>query len=96
MVFGYSLKDWLNILSAVCAVAAALLWFQSARVAVWADGQKGPRSDNMVISKNGRLYDVSGTAQAQSKWSGYAAIAAGVAALLQAAVAVWMVGGAGP
>jgi hypothetical protein len=38
----------------------------------------------MVILKNGRMFDVTGTAEAQSRWSAYAAMAAAVAATLQA------------
>jgi hypothetical protein len=38
----------------------------------------------MVILKNGRMFDVTGTAEAQSRWSAYAAIAAAAAATLQA------------
>jgi hypothetical protein len=72
-----------NWLSAGCAFIAAALWLHSARVEVWADGQKGPRSDNMVILKEGRMYDVTGSAQAQSRWSAYAAVAAAAAAVLQ-------------
>jgi hypothetical protein len=56
----------------------------SARVEVWADGQTGPRQDNMVILKNGRMFDVTGTTEAQSRWSAYAAIAEAAAATLQA------------
>lgn len=78
------LKATVNVLSALCALAAAVLWLVSARVEVWVDGQTGPRADNVVISKNGRLYDLSGTAVAQSRWSAYAAIAAAAAAALQA------------
>lgn len=37
----------------------------------------------MVILKEGRMYDVTGTAEAQSRWSAYAAIAAAAAAILQ-------------
>lgn len=72
-----------NWLSAGCAFIAATLWLYSARVEVWADGQTSPRSDNMVILKHGRMYDVTGTAEAQSRWSAYAAIAAAAAAILQ-------------
>lgn len=67
----------------MCAFIAGGLWLYSARVEVWADGQTAPRSDNVVILKGGRMYDVTGTAQAQSRWSAYAAIAAAVAAVLQ-------------
>ena len=72
-----------NEASALCAFIAAGLWLYSARIEVWADGQSGPRRDNMVILKGGRMYDVTGTAQAQSRWSAYAAIAAALAAVLQ-------------
>jgi hypothetical protein len=43
-----------------------------------------PERDNIVILKQGRMFDLSGTAEAQSRWSAYAAIAAAVAATLQA------------
>ena len=72
-----------NEASAGCAFIAAGFWLYSARVEVWADGQLAPRRDNMVIEKKGRMYDVTGTAQAQSRWSAYAAIAAAVAAVIQ-------------
>ena len=78
------MKKWVDILSALCAIAAAGLWFQSARVEVWVDKQTGPRQDNMVIRKEGRLFDVTGTAEAQSRWSAAAACAAAFAATLQA------------
>ncbi len=77
-------KAYTNLAAAVLAVAAAFLWLKSARIKVWADGQSGPRGDNMVIRKDGRLYDVTGTAETQSRWSAYAAIAAAAAAVLQA------------
>jgi hypothetical protein len=48
-----------------------------------ADGQTTARLDNIVIRKDGRMFDVSGTAEAQSRWSAYAAIAASSAAALQ-------------
>jgi len=80
----FSLKGCINLLSAAFAIAAAILWLQSARVEVWADGQTAPRQDNIVILKNGRMFDVSGTAEAHSRWSAYAAIAAAAAAALQA------------
>jgi len=72
-----------NWLSARCAFVAAALWLYSARVEVWADDQTAPRADNMVIQKDDRKYDVTGTAQAQSRWSGYAAVAVAAAAVLQ-------------
>jgi len=72
-----------NEASALCAFVAAGLWLYSARIEVWADDQSAPRRDNMVILKGGRMYDVTGTAQAQSRWSAYAAIAAALAAVLQ-------------
>jgi hypothetical protein len=81
----FSLKGWVNLLSAVFAITAAILWLQSARVEVWADGQTGPQQDKMVILRNGRMFDVTGTAEAQSRWSAYAAA---VAAALQAASAL--------
>jgi microcompartment protein CcmL/EutN len=85
----HSLKGWINILSAVSAIAAALLWLKSARVEIWADGQTAPQQGNLVILKDGRKFDVTGTAREQSKWSAYAAYAAAVAAALQA-LAVFM------
>lgn len=85
-----ALDGYVNGLSAAFALAAATLWLKSARVQVWADGQAGPQGDNMVMWKNGRMFDVTGTAEAQSRWSAYAAYAAAVAAALQAA-AVFLV-----
>jgi hypothetical protein len=78
-------KGWITILAAVCGIAAALLWIKSARVEVWADGQPGPLQTNLVIKKDSRQYDVSGTAEAQSKWSAAAAYAAAASACLQVA-----------
>jgi hypothetical protein len=87
MAWAYSLKGWINVLSALCAIAAAVLWITSARVQVWADGQTSAQPTNMVMWKNGRLFDVTGTAEAQSKWSACAAYAAAAAAVLQALAA---------
>lgn len=78
-------KFIINCLSAAFAFAAAVLWIMSARVEVWADGQMEPRSDNMVILLDGRKFDVTGTMRKSSRLSGYAAIAAAMAALFQAA-----------
>jgi hypothetical protein len=72
-----------NEVSAGCAFIAAGLWLYSAHVEVWADGKIGPRRDSLIIEKDGRPYNVTGTAQAQSRWSAYAASAAAVAAILQ-------------
>jgi hypothetical protein len=80
----YGLRGWINILSAICAIAAAVLWIISARVEVWVDGQAGVSAERLVIIKDGRKFDVTGTAQAQSDWSSYAAFAAAAAAALQA------------
>jgi hypothetical protein len=81
-------KFFLNCVSALFAVAAAILWIRSARAEVWADGQASPRRDNIVIDLDGRLYDVSGTAREAARWSSYAAYAAAIAAIFQALVAV--------
>jgi hypothetical protein len=70
-------------MAAICAIAAAVLWLKSANVEVWADGQTGPRPDNMVMWKDGQSCDFTGTAEAQSRWSAYAAMAAAAAACLQ-------------
>lgn len=78
------MKAAIDLSTAAFAVVAALLWIRSAHVKVWADGQIGPKATNMVISRNNRLYDVTGTATAQSKWSAYAAYAAAASALIQA------------
>ncbi|MDA9414088.1 hypothetical protein XH81_04315 [Bradyrhizobium sp. CCBAU 25360] len=72
-----------NEASAGCAFVAAGLWLYSARVEIWADGQTTARRDNFVLDKDGRPYDLAGTARAQSRWSAYAAIAAAAAAVLQ-------------
>ena len=85
LAWAHSLKGWINVLSALFAIAAAVLWIKSANVQVWADGQLGPKGTNMVMWKNGRLFDVTGTAEAQSRWSAWAAYAA--AATLQALAA---------
>lgn len=78
------MRAFVDIATAICAILAALLWIKSAGVEVWADGQTGPKSTNMVITKNGRMYDVTGTVEAQSTWSAYAAYAAAAAAAFQA------------
>lgn len=73
-----------DVLTAGFAILAAVLWIISARAEVWADGQKGAQDTNIVVRKDGRLYDVTATAEKQSKWSAYAAYAAAAAATLQA------------
>jgi hypothetical protein len=79
-----NIKAAINLASAVFAALAAVLWLKSAGSKYGADGQVGPLSDRMIINKDGRLYNVTGTAEAQSRWSAYGAIAAAAAAALQA------------
>jgi hypothetical protein len=62
----FNFKGCVNLLSAMFAVVAALFWLQSARAEIWSDGQTTSRRDKLVILKNGRMFDVSGTDEAQS------------------------------
>jgi len=78
------MKIYADISSALCAIIAAVMWIRSARVEIYADGQTGPLSTNLVIEKNGRKFDVTATVDAQSRWSAYAAYAAAASAALQA------------
>jgi hypothetical protein len=59
------MKTTIDLSTAAFAIVAAVLWIKSAHVSIWADGKPGPRATNMVISKDGRLYDVTGTTKAQ-------------------------------
>jgi hypothetical protein len=79
----HNVKQWVDSLSAVCAVTAAVLWLISAKVKVWADGQTEPLPDRSIIIENGRLLNYTGTAREQSRWSSYAAFAAAAASGLQ-------------
>lgn len=71
-----NLKLVLNVIVSVAALAAGLLWWKSAMVKV----PHRPGLGAMTIGDT----DVMETARAQSKWSARAAIAATVAALVQA------------
>ena len=76
----------LNCGSALFAIIAAILWFYSAfGTNVYLPNiPPTARSDQMIMTKNGRPYNLTESLFNQSKWSGYAAIAAGAAAALQA------------
>ncbi len=76
-----SLKVVLNVIVSVAALIAGLLWLKSATVTVL----HRPGLSAMTIGDT----DVMETARAQSKWSARAAIAATVAAMVQA-VAVFL------
>lgn len=80
------MNAYLNIGSALFAIIAAVLWFYSAfGTDVYLPSvPPAARSDQMIMIRNGRPYNLTESLFNQSKWSGYAALAAGVAALLQA------------
>jgi hypothetical protein len=71
-----TLKLVLNVVVSLAALTAGLLWLKSARIEVL----HRPGLSAMTIGET----DVMETARAQSKWSAWAAIAATVAALVQA------------
>lgn len=71
-----TLKLVLNGIVSVAALTAALLWLKSA----WVTVRHRPGLSAMTIGDT----DVMETARAQSKWSARAAIAATVAAMVQA------------
>ena len=87
-------QQTLNCLSAFAAFIAAALWFCSSVAKVKSDykgdldetvrfvnfhGGQGP----IKIEKSGKRIDVNASIDLQSKFNAYAAIAAGVAAILQ-------------
>lgn len=83
----YILKSALNGIAAIAALIAAILWFQSARVSVPASETKSDRDEHgmfpaRILVNNS---DFIATAYEQTRWSKWAALAAGVAALAQAA-----------
>ena len=83
--------DILNILSALAAVAAAILWFRSATITVAANMELDEHGFSGSVIGDGSGNDAIKTALEQSRWSKKAAIAAGMAALLQAGVALMSV-----
>jgi hypothetical protein len=70
----------LELVSALFAIAAAILWFRSATVAT-------PGGYPLGL-KQKELGDLSKSVAKQSWWSAWAAVCAGVAAIFQAAVIV--------
>ena len=83
-----ALKCVLNVISAISALVAAGLWFQSARVKVSATQTENQRNEDgtfpaRIIANDS---DFIATAFEQVRWSRWAALAAGIAALWQAVV----------
>lgn len=83
------LVTFLSVCSALANLAACYLWFKSTRVIVRPQEQK-PNSDGFypgivnVEHPELGLYDPFETSIEQSKWSGWAAMAAAIAAFCQA------------
>ena len=88
----------LNVFSAIAAIIAAILWFWSAKIkipsnfpiTVMSVHSVGAQIIGEQIASSGSSEEIDDLARAmikQSKLSGYAAIAAGIAASLQAAAA---------
>ena len=72
-----------NALSAAAAFLAAILWFRSTRDEIPVD----PEDQEMTLiseKRGGRKIDILKTAERQTWWNKWAALAAGVAALFQA------------
>ena len=77
----------INALAALAALAAACLWFRSATARVLADNKPSPdgiESASIVVQEQGKPdIDFLATAEAQTRWNKWAALAASIAALLQ-------------
>lgn len=75
------LKVVINGVSAAAAFVAAFLWLVSARRVVGPNYDGGPAGSQLVlVDRKGNEFDPAATLFAQSRWSAWAAIAAGVAA----------------
>jgi hypothetical protein len=83
----------LNVLSAICAIAAGVAWVRSTIVWVKAPpdrGLGGVIGGNIYDEdKHGRRYDVLKTIKKQSSWNRIAAWFAAASALFQAAVIIF-------
>jgi hypothetical protein len=86
-----------NLLSAVFAILAACSWICSSMVKGYPTDSPQPRSPGpsyptpqlgMGRDTKGRQFELFATLRLQSKWSGYAALLAATAALLQSAAAM--------
>ena len=82
-----------NLVSALFALLAAGAWVYSSSVKGYPTATPEPRGPGpsyatpqlgMGRDRNGRQYELTATLRLQSKWSGYAAWLAAVAALFQA------------
>lgn len=83
------IKVAINAVSAVAAFVAALLWWVSARRVVGPNYDGGPTGSQLVlVDSKGNEFDPAATLFAQSRWSAWAAIAAGVAAGCQGVAAL--------
>jgi hypothetical protein len=78
------LKTILTSLAALAAVVAALLWYKASVAEVSPDSNR-PGDKSAVIFYNGdHRWDAIRTAELQTKWNKRAALAASIAAVLQA------------
>jgi hypothetical protein len=77
-------KFVLNVLSAIMAIVAAILWIQSARARIPTDLVAGIGLDHIIIEDSEGRFELLATLSRSALLSGYAAYAAASAALLQA------------
>lgn len=81
-----SLKFMMACLSATAALVAALLWVKASVVEVAYDPNRSGARGAVVFYEGDKQWDVIQTAKLQTRWNRRAAIAAAVAAGLQAIV----------
>ena len=79
-----NLKTILTALAALAAIVAALLWYKASAAEVPHDPDRLGDKSAVVFYSGDHRWDVIRTAELQTKWNKRAALAASVAAVLQA------------
>lgn len=83
-----TLKTALTLLAAFAAVLAALLWYKASAAEVPHDPDRAGDKSAVVFFNGDHRWDVIRTAELQTQWNKRAALAASIAAILQAIVLI--------
>lgn len=78
------MKNLLTALAALAAIVAAFLWYKASAAEVPHDPDRSGDKSAVVLYNDDHRWDLIRTAELQTKWNKRAALAASLAALLQA------------
>ena len=80
----HTAKAVLTVMAAISGLVAAALWFKATIVSVEPDPNSHEAQISQYSSDGGRRRDILATADAQTWWNKWAAVATGIAAACQA------------